>query len=77
MSKPSVIRLADLARLQAHLRARLACNHMWLDRPSMPGGTVQLWIGAEAVGTVDQVVEEGERSWVVSLIVLEDDLPPA
>jgi Protein of unknown function (DUF3126) len=77
MSKPSVIRPADLARLQAHLRTRLDCDHLWLDRPSMPGGTVQLRIGAEVVGTVDQVIEEGERSWVVSLIVLEDDLPPA
>jgi hypothetical protein len=26
------------------------------------------------LGTVDQVDDEGERSWAVTLIVLEDDL---
>jgi hypothetical protein len=76
MNKASVISLAHLARLQAHLRSRLDCRQLSLDRPSKPGGTIQLRIGAEVLGTVDQIVDEGERSWIVSLIVLEDDLPP-
>ena len=31
-------------------------------------------MGEDVLGTVDQVDEEGERSWVVTLVVLAEDL---
>ena len=38
------------------------------------GGTAQIRVGKDVLGTVDQVDEDGERSWAVTLIVLEEDL---
>ena len=31
-------------------------------------------VRADVLGTIDQVDEEGERSWTVTLVVLEEDL---
>ena len=45
-----------------------------LDPPQTQGGTAQVRIGDTVLGTVDQVDDEGERSWVVTLIVLAEDL---
>jgi hypothetical protein len=64
----------DRARLQAYLRTMLRNPDVALDAPARSGGTVHLRIGDDVLGTVDQVDDEGERSWAVTLIVLEDDL---
>ncbi len=45
-----------------------------LDPPETQGGTAQVRIGENVLGTVDQVDDEGERSWAVTLVVLEEDL---
>lgn len=45
-----------------------------LDAPGRRGGSVHLRIGDDMLGTVDQVDDEGERSWVVTLTLLEEDL---
>ena len=66
---PETLRL-----LASHLRRKLGCMTLSLDPPSTPGGTVEVRIGHEVVGTVDQVDEEGERCWAVTLVVLEEDL---
>ncbi len=60
--------------LQSHLRRKLGCMTLSLDPAGAPGGSVEVRIGREVVGTVDQVDEEGERSWAVTLVVLEEDL---
>lgn len=38
------------------------------------GGTAQLHDGRDMLGTVDQLDEDGERSWAVAVIVLAEDL---
>ncbi len=60
--------------LQSHLRRKLGCMTLFLDAAAAPGGSVEVRIGREVVGTVDQVDEEGERSWAITLVVLEEDL---
>ena len=45
-----------------------------LDPPQTQGGTAQVRIGDTVLRTVDQVDDEGEPSWVVTLIVLAEDL---
>ena len=45
-----------------------------LDPPETQAGTAQIRIGEDVLGTVDQVDEDGERSWAVTLIVLAEDL---
>jgi hypothetical protein len=42
----------------------------------MARGSIELRIGNQVVGTVDEVFDEGERSWAVTIVVLEDELPP-
>ncbi len=68
-----MISQADRARLQSHLRKMFRNPDVALDAPGRRGGSVHLRIGDDVLGTVDQVDDEGERSWVVTLIVLEDD----
>ncbi len=72
--RPKGMSEATRERLQLHLRGLLGCRNLWLDMPAARGATVQVRVGTNVVGTVDEVVEEGERSWTLSLVVLEEDL---
>lgn len=65
---------ADRARLQTYLRRALHSPGLALDPPETQGGTAAIRVGETVLGTVDQVDEEGERSWAVTIVVLEDDL---
>jgi Protein of unknown function (DUF3126) len=73
----TAISQATLFRLQNHLRQALGCSTIFIHKPKHPGASVELRVGSEVLGTVDQVDEDGERSWVVTLIVLEEDLAAA
>ena len=68
------IKQADRARIQTYLRRVLHSPGLMLDPPETQGGTAQMRVGATVLGTVDQVDEEGERSWAVTIVVLEEDL---
>ena len=65
---------ADLKRLETHLRRTLGCATLALDAPVQRSASVQLRVGDEVLGTVDQVDEDGERSWAVTLVILQEDL---
>ena len=65
---------ADRGRLQAYLRKMLRNPDVALSAPARAGGTVHFRIGDDVLGTVDQVDDEGERSWAVTLVVLAEDL---
>ena len=69
-----MISQADRLRLQTHLRTMLRNPDVALDAPARRGGSVHLRIGDDMLGTVDQVDDEGERSWVVTLTVLQEDI---
>ena len=73
-AKPERISQTDLERLENHLRRRFGCTSLALKTSRHRGAAVELTIGGETVGTVDQVDDEGERSWVVTVIVLAEDL---
>ncbi len=68
------IKQTDRARLQAYLRRALHSPGITVDPPETQNGTSQLRVGDAVLGTVDQVDEEGERSWTVTIVVLKDDL---
>ena len=70
----STITSADRIRIQRRLRAMLHSPGITLDPAESQGGTAQIRVGNDVLGTVDQVTEDGERSWAVTLIVLEEDL---
>ena len=64
----------DRSRLQTHLRRALHSPGLAIDPAETQHGTAQLRVGDNVLGTVDQVDDEGERSWAVTLVVLEEDL---
>ena len=68
------IKQADRALLQIYLRRALRSPDLALDPPETQGGTCQLRVGETVLGTVDQIDEEAERSWAVTIVVLEEDL---
>ena len=68
------IKTADRARLQTYLRRALHSPGLALDPPETQGGTCAVRVGDAVLGTVDQVDDEGERSWAVTIVVLEEDL---
>ena len=70
----TTITQADRARIQTRLRQMLHSPGLVLDPAETQGGTLQVRMGRDVLGTVDQVEDEGERSWAVTLIVLEEDL---
>jgi hypothetical protein len=63
---------ANRQRVQAYLRQALACPTLSLETVSR--GPMELRVAGQTLGTVDQVDDEGERSWAVTIVVLEDDL---
>ncbi len=68
------ISTTDRARLQSRLRRTLHSPGLALVEPATKGGSVEVCMGREVLGTVDHVDDEGEQSWVVTLIVLAEDL---
>ncbi len=68
------ITASDRIRLQSRLRAMLHSPGLTLDEPATKGGSVEVRMMGDVLGTVDQIDEEGERSWAVTLIVLAEDL---
>lgn len=70
----TTITQSNRIRLQSHLRRALHSPGLTLTEPTTKGGGVEVHMGHELLGTVDQVDEDGERSWAVTLIVLAEDL---
>ncbi len=67
---------SDLDRLETHLRRALQGGALSFDVPAHRGASVEVQIAGETVGTIDQVDEDAERYWAVTMVVLEDELPP-
>ena len=64
----------DAERLQSYLRKRLGNNRLQVASPRRAGSTAELKLGDEVLGTVHRDEEEGEVSFAIHLIVLEEDL---
>ena len=67
----------DAARVQAYLRKLLGSERIHIDTPRKSGASVEVRIGDEFVGTVHRDEDEGEVSFSLQVIILEEDLPPA
>lgn len=66
----------DIARVQAYLRRLLGCERLRLVPPARKGMSVEIAVEEEVIGTIHRDEEEGEVSYAVNIIVLEEDLPP-
>ncbi|MCQ8278450.1 DUF3126 family protein [Acetobacteraceae bacterium KSS8] len=67
----------DIARVQAYLRQLLDNQKINVVAPPRKGATVELAVGSEVIGTVHRDEDEGETSFSINIIVLEEDLAPA
>ncbi len=65
----------DIARVQAYLRATLANDRLHIDPPTRKGASVEVRVGTDFIGTLHRDDEEGEVSFILTMAILEEDLP--
>lgn len=65
----------DIARVQAYLRATLGNDRIHIDMPKRRGGTVEVRVGTEFIGTVHKDEDDGEVSFSLHITILDEDLP--
>ena len=68
---------SDITRVQAYLRTLLGNDQVNVVAPPRKGATTELAVGKEVIGTVHRDEDEGEVSFSINIIVLEEDLAPA
>ncbi|MDR3525197.1 MAG: DUF3126 family protein [Acetobacteraceae bacterium] len=67
----------DIARVQTYLRRLLGSDKIRINPPAKKGLSVEIAVEDEVIGTIHRDEDEGEISYAVSIVVLEEDLPPA
>jgi hypothetical protein len=67
----------DIARVQTYLRRLLGSERIKLVPPAKKGLSVEVAVDDEVIGTIHRDEDEGEVSYSVQIVVLEEDLPPA
>ena len=66
----------EISRLQTYLRKMFGNNTLTLVPPPRKGGTVEVKLEDEFIGTVHRDDEDGDVSYAVQIAVLAEDLPP-
>jgi hypothetical protein len=73
----STISTSEISRLQTTLRRLLGAKGLSVNAPPRPGLSVELAVDGEVIGTIHRDDDEGEVSYAINIILLEEDLPPA
>jgi hypothetical protein len=68
---------SDIDRLQTYLRKLFKTDLINVVPPMRKGLSVELSVNEEIVGTVHKDVDDGETSYAITIMVLEEDLPAA
>ncbi len=71
------MKTTDIARVQAYLRKLFGNDRIHVDAPKKAGATVEFRIGDEFVGTLHRDEDDGEVSFSLQMVILEEDLPAA
>ena len=66
---------ADLARVEAYLRAVLGGRRIHLRVPRNHSASVEVLAGDEFLGTLHRDEDDGEVSFSLHITILEEDLP--
>ncbi|MDE2581255.1 MAG: DUF3126 family protein [Rhodospirillales bacterium] len=66
---------SDVARLEAYLRSTLGNDRIRIEVPKGRGASVEVRVGTEFLGTVHRDEEDGEVSFSLHIMILEEDLP--
>ena len=65
---------SDITRVQAYLRTLLGNDQVNVVAPPRKGATTEVAVGKEVIGTMHRDEDEGEVSFSINIIVLEEDL---
>jgi hypothetical protein len=65
---------AERAAVQAHLRRLFGNNRIAVTAPERKGGSTELKVGDEFIGTIHRDAEDGDVSYAVQIVVLSEDL---
>mgnify|MGYP001315906463 CR=1 FL=1 len=68
---------SEIARLQTALRRLLCAKDLTVNPAPRSGMSVELAVNGEVIGTIHRDDEDGDVSYAVNMVVLEEDLPPA
>jgi hypothetical protein len=68
------MRQSEIAAVQAHLRKMFGNQRIVLVLPGQRGGSVEVKVGDEFIGTVHRDEEDGEVSYAVQIAILAEDL---
>ncbi|BBC81020.1 hypothetical protein HK27_05290 [Acetobacter orientalis] len=67
---------SEIARLQVSLRRLLGSPNLTVNKPPRAGMSVELAVNGEVIGTIHRDDDEGEVSYAINMVLLEEDLPP-
>lgn len=78
-AKPMAVKMTDteIARVQAYLRKTLGNDKITIEPPEKAGQSAEVMMDGEFVGTLHRDVDEGEVSYALHVVILEEDLPVA
>ncbi|HYH38261.1 MAG TPA: DUF3126 family protein [Azospirillum sp.] len=65
----------EIARVQMYLRKTFGNDKIAVEAPQKAGQSAEVTIGGEFVGTLHRDVEDGEVSYALHVVILEEDLP--
>ncbi|UFN49015.1 DUF3126 family protein [Roseomonas sp. OT10] len=65
---------AEITAVQAHLRKQFSNNRIVVAAPKQRGGSIEVRVGDEFIGTVHRDAEDGEVSYAIQLVILAEDL---
>lgn len=65
----------EIARLTNYLRQTFNNPRITILPPSKDGHPIEMRIGEEFIGVVHRDVDEGEVSYSIQIMILEEDLP--
>ncbi|MFT9332572.1 MAG: DUF3126 family protein [Acetobacter persici] len=66
---------SEIDRLQVALRRLLGAKGLSVNPPPRAGMSVELAVDGEVIGTIHRDDDEGEVSYAINIILLEEDLP--
>lgn len=66
----------DIARVQTYLRRILGSDRIKIVPPAKSGLSVEVTVEDEVIGTLHRDDEEGEVSYSLQIVILDEDLPP-
>ncbi|RCK53592.1 hypothetical protein TH25_03470 [Thalassospira profundimaris] len=67
---------SEIARVTNYLRRTFDNNRIAIDPPRSKGQPVEMRIGDEFLGVLHRDEDEGEISYSLQIMILEEDLPP-